>query len=77
MNKPSSTGTAGQGAPKARPGDRFVVSGHHVGEPEHEGEILKALGENGGPPYLVLWDDGHRSEVFPGPDAYVRHVTHD
>jgi hypothetical protein len=63
--------------PKARPGDRFVVRGHHVGEPGRDGEILKVLGENGGPPYLVLWDDGHKSEVFPGPDSYVQHLEHD
>jgi hypothetical protein len=53
------------------------VRGHHVGEPGRDGEILKVLGENGGPPYLVLWDDGHKSEVFPGPDSYVQHLEHD
>lgn len=60
----------------ARPGDRFVVRGHHLGEPERDGEILEVLGDDGAPPYRVRWDDGHVSEVFPGPDAYVQHLEH-
>jgi hypothetical protein len=31
------------------------------------------LGEGGAPPYLVRWDDGHESEVFPGPDMFIQH----
>jgi Domain of unknown function (DUF1918) len=61
----------------ATPGDQLVVRGHQVGEPERDGEILEVLGERGAPPYLVRWeDDGHVSELFPGPDAYVRHLEH-
>jgi hypothetical protein len=56
----------------AKPGDRLVVRGHHVGERERDGEILEALGEGGGPPFVVRWsDDGHVSRLFPGSDAYV------
>ena len=51
---------------EASPGDRLVVRGHHTGEPQRDGEILKVLGENGAPPYFVRWSDGHESEVFPG-----------
>jgi hypothetical protein len=58
----------------ARPGDRLVVRGHHQGEPQRDGEILKVLGEHGGPPYLVHWSDGHESEVFPGSDIFVQHL---
>lgn len=58
---------------RARPGDRLVVRGHHQGEPQRDGEILKVLGENGAPPYLVRWEDGHEAEVFPGSDAFVQH----
>ena len=57
----------------AKPGDRLVVRGHHQGEPERDGEILKVLGEDGAPPYLVRWEDGHESEVFPGSDMFVQH----
>lgn len=60
-------------ARRASPGDRLVVRGHHQGEPERDGEILKVLGDDGGPPYLVRWEDGHESEVFPGSDTYVQH----
>jgi hypothetical protein len=58
---------------RAAPGDRLVVRGHHQGEPERDGEILKVLGEDGAPPYLVRWEDGHESEVFPGSDTFVQH----
>jgi hypothetical protein len=50
----------------ARPGDRLVVRGHHTGEPQRDGEILKVLGQNGAPPYFVRWSDGHESELFSG-----------
>ena len=58
----------------ARPGDRLVVRGHHQGEPQRDGEILKVLGGHGAPPYLVRWSDGHESEVFPGSDIFVQHL---
>lgn len=58
---------------RAKPGDRLVVRGHHQGEPERDGEILKVLGDDGAPPYLVRWEDGHESEVFPGSDMFVQH----
>ncbi len=61
---------------RASPGDRLVVRGHRQGEPERDGEILKVLGENGSPPFLVRWDDAHESEVFPGSDMYVQHFEH-
>ena len=56
----------------ARTGDRLVIRGHHVGEPQRDGEILEVLGEKGAPPYLVRWtNDDHVSRVFPGSDAFV------
>ena len=60
---------------RASVGDRLVIHGHHVGEPERDGEIVEVLGENGAPPYLVRWsDDGHVSRFYPSSDAYVRHL---
>jgi hypothetical protein len=62
---------------KASAGDRLVIHPHHFGEPERDGEILEVIGADGSPPYLVRWsDDGHVSEVFPGPDASVEHFVH-
>ena len=55
-------------------GDRIVVKGHRVGEPDRGAEVLVVRGEDGGPPYLVRWeDDGHEGVFFPGPDAVVHH----
>jgi len=46
-------------------GDRLVIKGHHVGEPDRDAEI-------GDPPYFVRWsDDGHQGLFFPGSDAEV------
>jgi Domain of unknown function (DUF1918) len=60
----------------ARPGDRLVIHGHHLGEPERDAEILEARGKQGGPPFRVRWqDDGHESLVFPSSDASVEHLT--
>ena len=55
-------------------GDRLVVQSAHTDGPVRDGEILEVHGENGGPPYVVLWaDTGHESLVVPGPDAFVEH----
>jgi len=59
----------------AEVGDRIVVRGHHIGEPDRQGEILEVHGPEGGPPYWVRWvETGHESVFFPGPDASVRHA---
>ena len=57
-----------------KPGDRLVIRGHHQGEPERDAEILEVLGADGGPPFLVRWqDNGHESRYYPGSDAFVEH----
>lgn len=62
---------------RASAGDRLVIRGHEVGEPERDAEILEVLGDEGAPPYVVRWEeDGHVSEFFPGSDAYVQHFEH-
>jgi hypothetical protein len=64
-------------AMKAAVGDRLIVHGHHLGEPERDAEIIAVLGEAGEPPFKVRWsDDGHVSELFPGSDASVEHFEH-
>jgi len=52
----------------------LVVRGHHQGEPQRDAEILKVLGKDGAPPYLVRWEDGRESEVFPGSDTFIQHL---
>lgn len=57
---------------RANVGDRIVITGHRVGEPERDGQILEVHGEDGGPPYLVRWSaDGHEGLYYPGSDASV------
>jgi hypothetical protein len=55
-------------------GDRIVVRGHHIGEPDRDCEVLEVRGPDGGPPYVVRWGDtGHTALFFPGSDALVQH----
>ena len=55
-------------------GDRLIIRGHRVGEPERDAEILEVRGPDGTPPFLVRWSvDGHESLVFPGSDALIQH----
>jgi hypothetical protein len=62
---------------RASPGDRLVIRGHHVGELPRDAEVLEVLGEDGGPPFLVRWeDDGRVSRFYPSSDAYVEHFEH-
>jgi hypothetical protein len=56
---------------QARVGDRLLVHSHAVGQGERHGRIVEVRGREGGPPYLVRFDDGHEALVFPGPDAVV------
>jgi hypothetical protein len=59
---------------RAAVGDRLVVKGHKVGEPDRDAEILEVRGEDGGPPFLVRWsEDGHEGLLFPGSDATIEH----
>jgi hypothetical protein len=62
---------------QASVGDRIVIGGHRVGEPDRDCEVLEVHGEDGGAPYIVRWsDDGHETLFFPGSDATVQHFEH-
>ena len=50
---------------KAQVGDELVVKGLHVGNQDRKGAIVEVRGEDGGPPYLVRWSDGHESSFYP------------
>lgn len=59
---------------RAAVGDRLVVKGHRIGEPDKGAQILAVEGNEGGPPYLVRWEeDGHEGLFFPGSDALIEH----
>ncbi|MGH9209535.1 MAG: DUF1918 domain-containing protein [Acidimicrobiales bacterium] len=58
---------------RAEVGDTMVVTSHHVGVPERTGEIVEVRGADGGPPFVVRWNDtGEQGLVFPGSDARVQ-----
>ena len=58
---------------QAQVGDRIVVRGHHVGEPDRDALVLGVQGADGAPPYRVKWSDGREGVYFPGTDARVLH----
>jgi hypothetical protein len=56
-------------------GDRIVIRGHRVGEPDGDCEVLEVRGPDGEPPYVVRWaDTGHETLFVPGSDAAVEHL---
>lgn len=59
----------------ARVGDRLIIKGHTVGQPDRDAEVLEVHGPDGGAPYVVRWSDsGHETLFFPGSDAMVQHL---
>jgi hypothetical protein len=54
-------------------GDRLVVKGHHIGDPDREAVVLEVHGQGGTPPFLVRWSDGHESVFVPSSDTTVEH----
>ncbi|MDR4215745.1 DUF1918 domain-containing protein [Kibdelosporangium aridum] len=60
---------------QATVGDRLLVHGKNVGLADKHGEIIEVRGDNGAPPYLVRFADGHEGLVFPGPDCVVERAS--
>jgi hypothetical protein len=56
---------------QAHVGDRLVVEGRTVDIKRRDGEVIEVRGQDGAPPYVVRWSDGHEGLTFPGPDAHV------
>jgi hypothetical protein len=57
-------------------GDELIIEGHRVGEPRRVGKVKEVRGDDGGPPYLVRWDDSGRSTLlFPGADCRIEHLA--
>jgi hypothetical protein len=57
----------------ANVGDELTVKGRRQGDEDRHGQIIEIRGENGSPPYLVRWRDGHQSVFFPAADTGVEH----
>jgi hypothetical protein len=58
---------------RASVGDELVIRGRHVGDVDREGVIIEIHGDDGGPPYLVRWENDHESVFFPSADTVVEH----
>jgi hypothetical protein len=56
---------------QANVGDQLVIESNRVDSPRRVGEILEVQGNDGAPPYVVRWSDGHEGLTFPGADAHV------
>jgi hypothetical protein len=58
---------------QAKVGDRIVIRGHRVGEPDRDCQVIEVRGADGGSPYVVRWEDtDHDTLFFPGHDASVQ-----
>lgn len=58
---------------QAEIGDELVVHSRHVGDHERHG-VIRKVGADGAPPYIVDWDDGKQAVFFPSADSTVTHV---
>ncbi|HEX4811640.1 MAG TPA: DUF1918 domain-containing protein [Nonomuraea sp.] len=62
---------------KATVGDRLVLEGTRGDSTRRKGLIVEVSHTDGSPPYLVRWlDNGHKSLIFPRPDARILHAAH-
>ena len=57
---------------QAQVGDHLLMRGRTVGERPTEVEVVEVRGQDGAPPYLIKFDDGHTGLFFPGPDTLVQ-----
>src|SRR4051812_48675745 len=64
-------GATGRCAVQANVGDQLVIESNRVDAPRKIGEILEVQGDDGAPPYVVRWADGHQGVMYPGADAHV------
>jgi hypothetical protein len=60
---------------QAAAGERILIRGKTVDNPDRHGEILEVRGEKGAPPYLVRFDDGHEALIYPGADSVIEHAV--
>lgn len=58
---------------QAAVGEKILIHGRTVGAPEQEAEIIEVRGDDGTPPYVVRFGDGHEKLIYPGPDAEIEH----
>ena len=64
--------TATLGTKHVEPGDIVETSRRHVGDGGRRGEILAVLGTDDHVHYIVRWEDGHESILYPGEGTTIR-----
>ena len=52
-------------------GDRILIRTGSLDRPSRQGTVRNVLGERDAEHFLVGWDDGHESLLYPGPDTQV------
>ncbi|MEV6974094.1 DUF1918 domain-containing protein [Kitasatospora sp. NPDC093806] len=52
-------------------GDQLHIHSRAVGMVDRKGEIVEVRGQDGQPPYVVRFEDGHEGLVYPGPDCNI------
>ena len=60
---------------RAQIGDLIVLAGEQVDRPTRDGRVLEVRGPEGGPPYLVRWNDGRTGLLYPGPGSVLRVIS--
>jgi len=61
---------------RANVGDRIVIRGHRMGQPDRDCEVIELRHPTGEPPYVVRWGDTGKEDLFfPGPDANVENFS--
>ena len=61
---------------RANVGDRIVIKGHRMGQPDRDCEVIELRHPTGEPPYVVRWGDTGKEDLFfPGPDANVENFS--
>ena len=58
---------------RAQAGDELTIKGVHQGDEDRHGTIVKVDGADGAPPYVVRWQDGHESVLFPAGGTVIEH----
>lgn len=61
----------------AEVGDRIIVCSAEADGADHTGQIVEVRRSDGGPPYLVEWDDSvSDSLVYPGSNSFFMRGSH-
>ena len=60
---------------QATVGDKLHMHSNTVGDPDKIALIVEVRGDQGAPPYLVRFPDGHETLVFPGSDSVIEPTT--